>query len=60
MKKSNKKDKVSYYFGWGGAYGSFAGGMFSIIFPKHLLVVYLMGCALGAVIGAIFGKMKTE
>ena len=31
MKRGNKKDKVSYYVGWGIAYGTFAGGMFSIL-----------------------------
>lgn len=60
MKKANKKDKVSYYIGWGIAYGTFAGGMFSILLPEHLLVVFFMGSAFGAVIGAIFGKMKID
>ena len=53
-----KKDKMSYYVGWGLAYGIFAGGMFSIMFPEHLLVILLVGSAFGAVIGVIFGKMK--
>ena len=59
MKKSNNKDKVSYYVGWGIAYGTFVGGMFSILLLEHLLVVLFMGSAFGAVIGTIFGKMKT-
>lgn len=54
-----KKEKVSYYVGWGIAYGTFAGGMFSIILLEHLLVILLVGSVFGAVIGAIFGKMKT-
>jgi len=54
-----KKDKVSYYIGWGIAYGTFAGGMLSIMFLEHLLVILLVGSAFGAVIGAICGKMKT-
>ena len=57
MKRGNKKDKVSYYVGWGIAYGTFAGG---ILLLEHLLVVLFMGSAFGAVIGAIFGKMKTQ
>ena len=60
MKNGNKKGKVSYYIGWGIAYGTFAGGMFSIMRPEHLIAVLLMGSAFGAVIGAIFGIMKTE
>ena len=60
MKRGNKKDKVSYNVGWGIAYGTFAGGMFSILLLEHLLVVFFMGSAFGAVIGAIFGKMKTQ
>lgn len=59
MKKGNNKDKVSYYVGWGIAYGTFVGGMFSILLLEHLLVVLFIGSAFGAVIGAIFGKMKT-
>jgi hypothetical protein len=34
--------------------------MFSILLLEHLLVVLFMGSASGAVIGAIFGKMKTQ
>ena len=60
MKRGNKKDKVSYYVGWGIAYGTFAGGMFSILLLEHLLVVIFMGSAFGAVIGAILEKMKTQ
>ncbi|MDE7203108.1 MAG: hypothetical protein K2O91_14670 [Lachnospiraceae bacterium] len=60
MKKTDKKDKTSYYIGWGIAYGTCAGGMFSILLPEHLLTVLFMGIAFGAVIGAIFGKMKTS
>lgn len=60
IKKGNKKDKISYYVGWGIAYGTFAGGMFSILLLEHLLIVLFMGSAFGAVIGAIFGKMKTQ
>ena len=59
VKKGNKKDKLSYYIGWGIAYGSCAGGMLSIMLPKHLLVVLIMGIVFGAVIGTVFGKMKT-
>ena len=39
MKSGNKKDKVFYYVGWGIAYGTFAGGIFSVLLPEHLLVV---------------------
>ncbi|GFI42982.1 hypothetical protein IMSAGC018_00646 [Lachnospiraceae bacterium] len=59
MKSGNKKDKVFYYVGWGIAYGTFAGGIFSVLLPEHLLVVLFMGSAFGAVIGAILGKIKT-
>lgn len=58
MNNANKKDKVFYYIGWGIAYGTFAGGMFSILLHEHLLVVLFMCIALGAVIGAIFGKNR--
>lgn len=58
MKKGSKKDKIPYYIGWGIAYGIFAGGTLSILFFEHLLVALFMGSASGAVIGAIFGKMK--
>ena len=60
MNKTDKKDKAPYYIGWGIAYGTFAGGMFSILLPEYLLTVLFMGSAFGAVIGAIFGKMKTS
>jgi hypothetical protein len=30
--KRKQKDKVSYYIGWGIAYGIFAGGTLSILF----------------------------
>ena len=60
MNKTNKKDKIPYYIGWGIAYGTFAGGMFSILLPEHLLAVLFMGSAFGAVIGAIFGKIKRQ
>ena len=33
MKSGNKKDKVFYYVGWGIAYGTFAGGIFSVLLP---------------------------
>lgn len=59
MKRGSKKDKVFYYVGWGIAYGTFAGGIFSVLFPDHLLVVLFTGSAFGATIGAIYGKMKT-
>ena len=60
MKRGNKKDKVSYYVGWGIAYGTFAGGMFSILLLEHLLIVLFMGSSFGAVIGANFGTKKTQ
>ena len=59
MKSGNKKEKVFNYVGWGIAYGTFAGGIFSVLLPEHLLVVLFMGSAFGAVIGAILGKIKT-
>ena len=58
IKKGNKKDKISYYVGWGIAYGTFAGGIFSVLLPEHLLVVLCLGIAFGAVAGVIFGKRK--
>ena len=58
IKKGNKKDKISYYVGWGIAYGTFAGGIFSVLLPEYLLVVLCLGIAFGAVVGVIFGKRK--
>ena len=29
-----KKNKVSYYTGWGAAYGAFAGGMMGVVFKE--------------------------
>ena len=58
IKKGNKKDKISYYVGWGIAYGTFAGGIFSVLLPEHLLVVLCLGIAFGAVAGVVFGKRK--
>lgn len=60
MKRGGKKDKVFYYVGWGIAYGTFAGGMFSVLLLEHLVVILLMGSVFGAVIGAVFGKMKNS
>ena len=60
MKKTNKRDRISYYVGWGLAYGTFAGGIFSVMLPDHLLVVLYLGIAFGAVIGAIYGKLKIK
>lgn len=54
--KSNKKDKISYYVGWGIAYGTFVGGIFSVLLPEYLLVVFCLGIVFGAVLGVIFGK----
>ena len=58
IKKGNKKDKISYYVGWGIAYGTFAGGIFSVLLPEYLLVVLCLGIAFGAVVGVILGKRK--
>ena len=58
MKKTNKKDRISYYVGWGLAYGIFAGGMFSVLLDEHLLVVLCLGIAFGAAIGAIYGNLR--
>lgn len=60
MKKTNKRDRISYYVGWGLAYGTFAGGIFSVMFPDHLLVVFYLGIAFGTAIGAIYGKLKIK
>lgn len=58
MKKDNKKCRISYYVGWGLAYGTFAGGIFTVLLPDHLLIVLYLGIVFGAVIGAIYGKSK--
>jgi|GEM_PF-6406498 len=58
MKKDNKKDRISYYVGWGLAYGTFAGGIFNVLLSEHLLVVLYLGIAFGAAIGAIYGKLN--
>ena len=58
MKSTNKRDRISYYVGWGLAYGIFAGGMFSVLLAKHLLVVLCLGIAFGAAIGAIYGNLR--
>ena len=60
MKKTNKKDKISYYVGWGLAYGTFAGGIFSAFLPEHLLDVLYLGITFGAAIGAVYGKWKIK
>ena len=60
MKKTDKRDRISYYAGWGLAYGTFAGGIFSVLLTKHLLVVLYLGIAFGSVIGAIYGKLKIK
>lgn len=60
MKKTNKKDKISYYVGWGLAYGTFAGGIFGVLYPEHLLVVFFLAIAFGAAIGAVCGKWKIK
>lgn len=58
MKKDTKKDRISYYVGWGLAYGTFAGGIFTILLPERLLVVFYLGITFGAAIGAIYRKLK--
>ena len=49
---------ICSYVGWGIAYGTFAGGIFSVLLPEHLLVVLCLGIAFGAVAGVVFGKRK--
>lgn len=58
MKKAEKRDRLSYYVGWGLAYGTFAGGVWGVLFPGHLLAALYGGIALGAVMGALYGKWK--
>lgn len=58
IKKGKKNDKISYYVGQGIAYGTFAGGISSVLLPEHLLAVLCLGIVFGAVAGAIFGKRK--
>ena len=60
MNNTDKRNRVSYYLGWGLAYGTFTGGIFSILLPEHLLVVLFLGITFGLVIGAIFGKLKIK
>ena len=55
--KSDKTRKVSYYVGWGTAYGAFAGGMMSFVF-KEYIACYLIGAAVGAAVGAVWGRNK--
>ena len=52
-----KKDKVSYYTGWGTAYGAFAGGMMGVAFKEYTLS-FLVGASIGAAFGTIYGKKK--
>lgn len=56
MNEMRRRDRISYYTGWGLAWGTFAGGMLGILLPEHLLVVLLMGIACGGVIGTLVGK----
>ena len=60
MKKTDKKGKISYYVGWGLAYGTFAGGIFSAFLPEYLLVVLCLGITSGTAIGAVYGKWRIK
>lgn len=55
--KKYKKDKVSYYIGWGIAYGTFAGGILGSLTPDSLTLCFFMGIAIGAAIGGIYGRL---
>ncbi|MDU1664541.1 MAG: hypothetical protein E6852_09700 [Peptoniphilus harei] len=52
--------KTSYYVGIGIAFGSLFGGLFSTVFGKYKLVIFLGGIACGGLIGLIYGKIKNN
>ena len=56
--KEERKDKVSYYVGWGTAWGTALGTMFGMILQEYLATMFFLGIACGACIGGIYGKKK--
>ncbi|MDU1591758.1 MAG: hypothetical protein E6871_09430 [Streptococcus anginosus] len=56
----NNVKKTSYYVGIGIAFGSLFGGLFSTVFGKYKLVIFLGGIACGGLIGLIYGKIKNN
>lgn len=58
MKASEaKKNKVSYYTGWGVDYGVFTSRMMGVVFKEYALS-YLVGASIGTAFGTIYGKKK--
>ena len=57
---NNKKNKVSYYVGWGTAWGAVAGAALGCIFRDYLAIMFFISIACGAGIGGIYGKKKLE
>ena len=57
---SNKKNKVSYYVGWGVAWGSVVGAILGVTFHDYLATMFFMSIACGAGIGGAYGKKKLE
>lgn len=57
---NNKKNKVSYYVGWGVAWGAVVGAALGFTFRDYLTIMFFMSIACGAGIGGAYGKKKLE
>ena len=55
--KHHKRNTVSYYTGWGIAYGTFGGAVLDIMLDMPG-VPFFLGIAIGAAVGTVYGKMK--
>ena len=54
----SKRNKVSYYVGWGVAWGTVAGAILGLGFCDYYAIMFFLGIACGAGIGGAYGKKK--
>ena len=57
---NNRKNKESYYIGWGVAWGTVVGALLGFTFRDYLEIIFFMSIACGAGIGGAYGKKKLE
>ena len=55
---NNKKNKASYYVGWGVAWGAVVGALLGSTIRDYIAVMFFMGVSCGAGVGGAYGKKK--
>ena len=55
---SDKKNKSTYYVGWGVAWGAVVGAALGFILRDYLTIIFFLSIACGAGIGGAYGKKK--